>query len=85
MYAEALLTLLIIGFVAGFLANTIAGGRRTLVSNILVGIVGSVIGSFLANLFEIPFYGFWGEVLVATLGAVILLALFRHYNRGRYI
>ena len=54
--------------------------------NIIVGIIGAYIGAFLANLLGIRlgeiFQGwFWGNLLVAVVGAVILIAVVRMFRQ----
>lgn len=67
---------LIIGAAAGWLAEQIMKTNMGLLMNILVGIVGAIVGNFLAAL--IPGVGgtsgfsIW-SLVVATLGAVVLL------------
>ena len=69
---------LLIGAVAGWIAEKVTGSNMGLIMNIIVGIIGSFIGGFLANAAHIQlgemFHGwFWGNVLVSAVGAVILL------------
>jgi uncharacterized membrane protein YeaQ/YmgE (transglycosylase-associated protein family) len=76
-----------IGGLAGWIAEKLTGSDIGIFLNILVGIIGSFIGAFLANALGIRlgeiFEGwFWGNLLVAVLGAVILLLVFR-LIRGR--
>lgn len=77
MAIEALLVLLVIGAVAGFLAGMIVKGYGFgVVGNIVVGIVGALLGGFL-----LPRLGLFaggdivGQIITATIGAVILLLL----------
>ena len=54
--------------------------------NIVVGIIGAFIGAFLANLLGLRlgevFQGwFWGNLIVAVVGAVILLAVFKMFRQ----
>jgi uncharacterized membrane protein YeaQ/YmgE (transglycosylase-associated protein family) len=69
----------IVGLVAGWLASMIMGTNRALTTNILLGVVGAVLGGFILNLFGAP--GVTGldlwSIAVATLGAVVLIALGR--------
>jgi uncharacterized membrane protein YeaQ/YmgE (transglycosylase-associated protein family) len=75
MDIQSLLILLIVGAIAGWLAGIIVKGYGFgLVGNIIVGIVGAFIGSYLfpsLGLWDLP--GLAGAILSATLGAVILL------------
>lgn len=66
---------IVVGAVAGFLAEKIMKADMGIGMNIVVGIVGALIGGFIMNL--LPFVdddgGLIWSILVATLGAVILL------------
>jgi uncharacterized membrane protein YeaQ/YmgE (transglycosylase-associated protein family) len=68
---------IIIGIVAGWLAEKIMGRSHGLVTNLIVGVVGALIGGFIAsNLLGIAVGGFnIVTLLVAVGGAVILLFL----------
>ena len=68
---------IIIGIVAGWLAEKVMGRNHGLVTNLIVGVVGALIGGFIAqNLLGIPVGGFnLVTLLVAFGGAVILLFL----------
>ena len=76
MPIEPLIGFLIIGLVAGFLAEQIIKGRGAgLVINLVVGVVGSFIGGFLFGFLKLSFHGLIGPLISATLGAVVLLVL----------
>jgi uncharacterized membrane protein YeaQ/YmgE (transglycosylase-associated protein family) len=76
MPIEPLIGFLIIGLVAGFLAEQIIRGKGTgLVINLIVGVVGAFIGGFLFSFMRLSFHGLIGPLISATLGAVILLFL----------
>ncbi len=67
---------IILGAVAGWIASMIMGTNSSMgpIANIIVGIVGAVIGGFLVSLFNISVDTFSIEgLLVAILGAVVLL------------
>ncbi len=68
---------IVIGIVAGWLAEQIMGRNQGLLTNLIVGVVGALLGGFLAsNLLGIPVGGFnLMTLLVAVIGAVILLFL----------
>jgi uncharacterized membrane protein YeaQ/YmgE (transglycosylase-associated protein family) len=73
---EPLIGFLLIGLVAGFLAEQIIRGRGAgLVINLVVGVVGAFIGGFLFGFLRLSFYGLIGPLISATLGAVVLLFL----------
>jgi len=77
-----ILAWIVVGLVAGFLASQVMrGGSYGLIGDIIVGAVGAVIGGFLAGtLLKIPdaVNGInITSILVAFVGAVILIALLR--------
>lgn len=68
-----LFTMLIIGGLAGWIAGMIAEFRHGILTNILVGMAGAFIGGKLAEVLEIRVAGFWGVLVCAIVGAVIIL------------
>ncbi len=73
-----ILWFLLVGLIAGWLAGVIVrGGGFGIVGNIVVGIVGALIGGFIFSLFNITAYGTLGNIAMAVVGAVILLFLAR--------
>lgn len=65
---------LLLGALAGFIAGKIMrGGGFGLLVNIIIGIVGGFIGGWLMSLAGISKGGLIWELLVAVLGAVVLL------------
>ena len=77
---------LIIGGLAGWIAEKVTKSDMGILMNIVVGIIGAFIGAFLANLLGLRlgevFQGwFWGNLIVAVVGAVILLAVFKMFRQ----
>ncbi|SET59488.1 MULTISPECIES: GlsB/YeaQ/YmgE family stress response membrane protein [Marinobacter] len=71
-----LILFLVIGGVAGWLAGLIMKGRGFgVLANIGIGIVGSFIGGFLFRMLQLSPSGRIGELVTATVGAVLLLAV----------
>ena len=68
--------MLLIGFIAGYVAERTMNRDHGLLTNILVGIAGSFVGGMLAGLIGITYYGFAGSLIVAIVGAVLILWLF---------
>ena len=67
---------LLIGLVAGWLANLIVKGRGSgLIINLLVGIVGGVLGGWLVSLFGWIPVGTLGTLLTSLGGALFLLLI----------
>jgi uncharacterized membrane protein YeaQ/YmgE (transglycosylase-associated protein family) len=77
-----LLSWILVGLVAGFLAGMVMkGSGYGVIGDIIVGIIGALVGGFLASaLFGVadPLGGFdLPTLLVAFLGAVITIAIVR--------
>lgn len=69
----AIIIFLAIGAIAGWLAGQlISGGGFGLIGNIIVGILGAFVAGFLFPGF-LPFGGLVGQIISATVGAIILL------------
>jgi len=88
MSLETIVVWVIVGAVAGWLASMVMGTNRSqgLLADIVVGIVGGVIGGFLLNALNVggAVTGInLGSVVVAFIGAVVLLALLRVVRRAR--
>lgn len=66
---------IIIGILAGWIAEKVMKRDHGLLTNLVVGLVGALLGAFLANLLGIDFGGWIGSLIVSTIGAVILLLL----------
>ena len=67
-----------IGLIAGWLAHIILGGRGGIFGNLAVGLVGAIVGGFLfekLNLQVMP--DFWGNLITATIGAIVFLLIWR--------
>jgi uncharacterized membrane protein YeaQ/YmgE (transglycosylase-associated protein family) len=83
MSAESLLVILLVGLIAGWLAGLIVRGTGYgLVTDICLGIVGALIGSWLFPQLGLHFAGMVGAIISATLGAVLLLLILRLVRRG---
>ena len=77
---------IVVGILAGWLAERITGRNHGLLTNLIVGIVGAFIGGLVvssllgfryAEGFNLP------SIVVATLGAVILLAVLGGFQGRR--
>ena len=69
--------MLIIGALAGWIAEKVTRSDHGLLTNIILGIAGACIGGFLASTLGISVRGFWGTLLAAAVGATLLIVLFR--------
>lgn len=72
---------IVIGILAGWIAEKVMNSSHGLLMNLVVGVVGAFIGGFLANAIGIAFYGFLGSLVVATIGAIVLLWVLRLIKR----
>jgi uncharacterized membrane protein YeaQ/YmgE (transglycosylase-associated protein family) len=69
---------IIVGGIAGFLASKVLTGRGMgLIWDIVVGILGGFLGGWLAGLAGIAATNIVLEIVVAFVGAAILLVVFR--------
>ena len=76
---------LLLGLIAGVVAGMVVGGAGGILTSIVVGIIGAFIGGWLGSLLfgqtvtglNVP------SILLAILGAIILLAVLRFASRGR--
>ncbi len=69
--------MLVIGIIAGYIAEKVTASDHGLLTNLLVGIAGSFVGGTLANLLNIAFYGWLGNLIVASVGAILVLWVWR--------
>ncbi len=82
MNGVGILTAIVIGLLAGFIAEKIMKRDHGLMTNLVVGLIGALLGGFLADVFNIVFMGFLGSLLVSTVGAIVLLALLGLFKRS---
>ena len=80
-----ILWFLIIGLIAGWAAGEIVRGHGFgIVGNIVVGIIGALLGGYLFQMLNIGTYGLLGSLLTATVGAVLLLLIINSIRRMQY-
>lgn len=81
-----LLAWLLIGLVAGAVASRLVRGHGMgCCLDVVLGIVGAFVGGIVVGFFvpQTEAYGFLGSLVVATLGAIILLAGLRLVGASR--
>jgi uncharacterized membrane protein YeaQ/YmgE (transglycosylase-associated protein family) len=72
-----LITAIIVGGFAGFLAGKIMRGEGYgILANIILGLLGGVIGGFILPFAGLHTTGMIGDIVAGTIGAVILVAVF---------
>jgi len=73
----------VIGLLAGWLAGVVSRGRGFgCVVNVLLGLVGAVLGGWIFSRLGIAAWGFVGSLAAATVGAVLLVAVARLFAGG---
>jgi len=73
MHGVGLIGMIIVGLLAGWIAEQVMKRNHGLWANLGVGIVGALLGGFLAGVLGIHFYGLIGSLVISTLGAILLL------------
>lgn len=74
---------IIIGLIAGWLANQILGGPSGgLLYNLAIGLVGAIVGGLIFDSLHIFATGFIGALVSATVGAVVFLLIWRAIRRA---
>jgi uncharacterized membrane protein YeaQ/YmgE (transglycosylase-associated protein family) len=69
----SLITLILIGGFAGWIAGMIRGTPQGLLTNILVGVAGSWVGSELANVAGVVVRHTFGHLIAAIIGSLLVL------------
>ena len=78
------LSMLVIGVLAGWIAEKVTESDHGIFTNMLVGIAGSFVGGILASVLNIPVFGFIRTLVAATIGAIVILFVWRWVrSRGR--
>jgi uncharacterized membrane protein YeaQ/YmgE (transglycosylase-associated protein family) len=77
---------IVLGAIAGFLANMVVGGREGLIGTIILGIIGAVVGGYIAAavFHKGDVTGVNVEsIVIAVLGAILVLFVWRALTRSR--
>ena len=76
MDIKGLLIFLAIGAVAGWVAGMLLKGRSYgLVGNIIVGVIGAILGGYMFDWLDISTGGIAGSIVTATVGAIALVLI----------
>ena len=80
-----ILVWLVLGLIAGWIASLLVGGGYGLIGDIVLGIVGALVGGWLGSTFlGLDVTGLnVTSIALAVGGAVIVLVLVRALSRGR--
>jgi uncharacterized membrane protein YeaQ/YmgE (transglycosylase-associated protein family) len=69
---------LIVGLIAGWLTGLfMRGGGYGIVADTILGLIGAFLGGLICSFFVEGVAGFWGSIVVAFIGACILVAIVR--------
>jgi len=87
---ENVIVFIVVGLIAGFLASRIILGKgRGWFWDIIIGVLGAILGGWLAGLLHITINvgpSIVNQIIIAFVGAVILLVMWRllfHRNRKK--
>ena len=76
--------LAVVGLIAGWLAGMVMkGGGYGILGDLIVGLIGSMVGGFLVGYFVTGDAGFWGSIFVAFIGACVMIAIVRAVSGSR--
>lgn len=68
---------ILLGAIAGLIAEKVMKFDTGLLLNIVLGIIGAVVGNFLLSLVGIGLGGIVGQLIAAVLGACVLIYVYR--------
>lgn len=77
---------IVVGAIAGFLANQVMGSREGLLMMVVLGIVGGLVGGFLAtSVFKMGSVNGINieSIVIATLGAILVVFVVNALRGGR--
>lgn len=75
MNGAGIIGAIIVGLLAGWIAEKVMKRSHGLWTNLIVGLIGALLGGFLASAVGIHFGGFVGSLVISTVGAILLLAI----------
>ena len=78
-----LFMMLLIGVIAGWLAEKITASDHGIFTNICVGIAGAFVGGKIAEILNVPISGFVRILTAATVGAIVLIYVWRAFGARR--
>ena len=80
MDAAAIVVMLIVGAVAGWLASIVVGGPGRLLGFIIAGVIGGVVGGWLLNMAKVNINvgsPIVNQIITGAIGAVVVIILAR--------
>jgi uncharacterized membrane protein YeaQ/YmgE (transglycosylase-associated protein family) len=80
MDATAIIIMLVVGAIAGWLASIVVGGPWGLLGYIVAGLIGGVVGGWLLNALKVPI-NLWSpivnSIVTAAIGAIVVILVAR--------
>jgi uncharacterized membrane protein YeaQ/YmgE (transglycosylase-associated protein family) len=80
MDATAIITMLVVGAIAGWLASIVVGGPWGLLGYIIAGLIGGVVGGWLLNTLKVPINlgnPIVNHIVTAAIGAIVVILVAR--------
>ncbi|HEY5082732.1 MAG TPA: GlsB/YeaQ/YmgE family stress response membrane protein, partial [Pseudolabrys sp.] len=77
---QSIVSWIVIGLIAGFLASVIVGGGGGLLGWLIAGLIGSVVGGFIAQQTKLRLNlgnPFLEQVIISVIGAIVVLIVAR--------
>ncbi len=71
---------IILGGLAGWIAEKVMKFDTGLIMNIVLGIAGAVVGNYVLSLLNIGLGGLLGQLIVAVAGACVLILAYRAFQ-----
>lgn len=81
-----LLAIIIVGLIAGWLASVIMKTNTSLLTELVLGVIGSLVGGWISTLItgvNLMSGVNLTSIVVALLGAIIVIAIYRFLRRAR--
>lgn len=81
-----LLATIVVGLIAGWLASLIMKTNTSLITELILGVVGAIVGGWIASLLtgaDMVTGVNVTSILVALLGSIIVIGIYRFFRRGR--
>ncbi|HOJ00813.1 MAG TPA: GlsB/YeaQ/YmgE family stress response membrane protein [Anaerolineaceae bacterium] len=79
---SSLIGVLLVGLIAGFIADKIIKNTFGLWGDLLIGVGGAFLGYWIFGLLGISVGSFFGEIIAAVIGAVILLLVINKFKKS---
>ena len=73
--------MILIGAIAGWIAERVTQSDHGIFTNILVGVAGAFVGAKLAEIAQVEVFGFLRTLISASIGAIIILVAWRMLRR----